>query len=56
MTNADRIRNMSDEALAETLNSVVCPPLTRCNKEKQCVECWLDWLQQPAEVKPHEQQ
>lgn len=48
-TNADRIRFMSDEELAKTLNSAVCPPLTSCNEGQQCIKCWLEWLQQPAE-------
>lgn len=49
ITNADHIRAMSDEELAETLNGAVCPPLTSCNTGQQCVKCWIDWLQQPAE-------
>lgn len=53
MTNADRIRSMSDEELAKTLNSAVCPPLTSCNEGQQCIKCWIDWLQQPAEEDDH---
>lgn len=48
-TNADRIRAMSDEELAKTLNGSVCPPLTSCNEGQQCIRCWTEWLQQPAE-------
>lgn len=41
MTNADRIRAMSDEELA-TLLCLTCWKMT---EEKEC----LNWLQQPAE-------
>ena len=50
MTNADRIRAMSDEELAYW---VMCPydePL--CGGEPasgDCMKCCLQWLQQPAE-------
>ena len=49
MTNADRIRAMSDEELCDFLMcDVICdqkmsPDCTDCEK------CVLDWLQQPAE-------
>ena len=47
-TNADRIRSMSDEELAKILgNKCLCPPTTEC---VNCFECWLEWLQQPAEI------
>ena len=39
MTNADRIRAMTDEELAEYL----------CDK-RLTKEMWMKWLQQPAEV------
>ena len=49
-TNADRIRAMSDEALAGWL-SIYCrgktPPYEPCRKS--CEACWLDWLRQEAE-------
>ena len=52
-TNADRIRAMRDEELAELF---VKAPLCRaketkvdCRSIKSCVECLKDWLQQPAE-------
>lgn len=46
-TNADRIRSMEDEELAKILgNKCICPPTTEC---VNCVDCWLEWLQQPAE-------
>jgi len=62
-TNADRIRSMTDEELAEFLR-----PLTECVRcyawdkedcydmrpcytgEKPCKEMWLDWLKQEAET------
>lgn len=46
-TNADRIRAMTDEELAKTLD-MSCPPDTSCNDGQNCVKCWKDWLQQPA--------
>lgn len=58
MTNADRIRAMSDEELAELFHGF-------CDNGERCVYCplyekscagvhsdvpkWLEWLQQPAE-------
>lgn len=49
MTNADRIRAMSDEELACCL---MCPYGTEgCNSlDGDCRACVLKWLQQPAEV------
>ena len=50
MTNADRIRRMSDEELAKMLNDG-CPPgrsYIRCGRDN-CIDCWLGWLRQPAE-------
>ena len=47
-TNADRIRAMSDEELA---NIVVCPHC-KTNWDKctdDCFTCRLEWLKQPAE-------
>lgn len=63
MTNADRIREMSDEELAakisrrciRTLCDIVCgedcKAFATLNKTSQqrCVEIVLHWLQQPAE-------
>lgn len=52
-SNADRIRNMSDEDLADFMNNFnICD--TRANEEcrftflANCTECVLDWLKQPA--------
>lgn len=46
MTNADRIRAMSDEELAKLL----CCTGWRMFEQKEC----LGWLQQPAEEDKHE--
>ena len=65
MTNADRIRAMSDEELATHLDDIgwdcnLCAehrrlgnqPLLRGEKcDEKCVEHCLEWLKQPAEVK-----
>lgn len=49
MTNADRIRAMSDEELAMV---IMCPYATEpefCNRlAENCVDCCLEYLQQPA--------
>lgn len=53
MTNADRIRGMSDEELAALI--MADPPCDEwygelCNIHRpNCKDCVLDWLQQPAE-------
>lgn len=51
-TNADRIRSMTDEELADWLG-VYCNGQTAQEAGKPCVsgmgsceECWLDWLKQ----------
>ena len=46
MTNADRIRAMSDEGLAKLL----CCTGWRMIEQKEC----LEWLQQPAEEDDHD--
>ena len=46
MTNADRIRQMTDEELAESLSgSVACKHVTGC-LDTSCYECTLEWLKQ----------
>ena len=50
-TNADRIRNMSDEELASWY-VIKCEIMmgTKCQKPfKTCKDCILDWLQSEAE-------
>lgn len=53
-TNADRIREMSDEKLSEKMsriaNCVYCP--VRCGifcTDEECKAKWLSWLRSPAE-------
>ena len=58
MTNADRIRAMSDEEMAEFIISI---PM--CVGEDEdlnceidvCKECFLKWLRQPAEEDDHDE-
>ena len=52
-TNADRIRAMTDEELAELFVHLCCPyslggKVERNIENKGCKECWLDWLKQEA--------
>ena len=64
MTNADRIRAMSDEELATFISEITdeCERNTECNQHcygcdiEYCVrESCLKWLQQPAEEDDYEQ-
>nr|DAX01647.1 MAG TPA: hypothetical protein [Bacteriophage sp.] len=57
-TNADIIRNMSDEELAEFLDIVgedgissqyADVPCDCCCEKTECSKCWKDWLQSEAE-------
>lgn len=51
VTNADIIRSMSDEELANIIDSELdrCPPNGDCEKmSKDCKACWLNCLQSPA--------
>lgn len=57
-TNANRIRNMSDEELAEFLDIVgedgissqyADVPCDCCCEKTECSKCWKDWLQSEAE-------
>ena len=52
MTNAQRIRAMSDEEMAEFISSI--PMCVGKDEDLNCEidvckECFLKWLQQPAE-------
>ena len=51
-TNADRIREMSDEELAKKLSPGNCPPgivsYEHCGHIK-CEKCWLSYLRSPVE-------
>ena len=49
MTNADRIRAMTDEELAEILQEQECPPNGVNTCAETCTICWLRWLQQPVD-------
>lgn len=57
ITNADRIRAMTDEELAEFMKPYDsgCPrwggkePIP-CSQRSNCRDCWLDWLKAPVEV------
>lgn len=56
LTNADRIRAMSDEELADWVEILLCP--SNCPDEQMgeacartsCDGCWLSWLKATAEV------
>ena len=52
MTNAQKIRAMSDEELAEKIKD--CPYFWNdyydpCYSDKDCFSCILEWLRKPAE-------
>ena len=56
LTNADRIRAMTDEELAELIDRETdsCAPTGDCERmSRDCKACWLEWLQQPAEEDDH---
>lgn len=51
-TNADRIRGMSDEELAEFLERWTARcylPTKACEDYEPCVSCLVEWLKAPAE-------
>lgn len=49
-TNADRIRAMTDEELAEYLSEVhYCPTPSPCDATKNCKDCWAEWLRSSVE-------
>ena len=57
MTNADKIRAMTDEELADSLCDhacMLCPLADNCGGRMEigrtaCYERWLEWLQKEAE-------
>lgn len=56
ITNADRIRAMSDEELADFIDRCEMNDIDYaktfcdlCNGQYECNQCRIDWLQQPAE-------
>ena len=55
-TNAQKIRAMSDEELAEFIDRCEMSDIDYaktfcdlCNGQYECAQCRLDWLRQPAE-------
>ena len=57
MTNADRIRAMSDEELAEYIGQhTLCDRIQDegdwCDKRAVCRDCLTDWLRQPVKGEP----
>ena len=50
VTNADRLRAMSDEQLADLFKDHFCPMLIGAAMDCQnsCRQCWLDWLKEEA--------
>lgn len=52
VSNADRIRAMSDEELAKWLSICGCPDafsmVGDCESGK-CEDCWIEYLQQPSD-------
>ena len=49
-TNADHIRSMTDEELADIKVRTGCPPSMNhitCGTAGTCLECWINWLKQP---------
>ena len=48
MTNADRIRNMTDEELADVIHCSLVE-VDGCHTGKSCALCILRWLRSPAE-------
>lgn len=55
MTNADRIRAMSDEELAEAFaGKCLCDYIPvhateHCDRYRKCKDCVIEWLKQPVE-------
>ncbi len=51
ITNADKIRSMTDEELAEWFSIYCCRNKTydaHCDEFGNCKACWLDWLKEEA--------
>ena len=52
VTNADKIRAMSDEELANhfAFYKFICPANIENSEQciKECEKCWMNWLQQEA--------
>lgn len=53
ITNADRIRAMTDEELADWFSIYCCRNKiydAHCETFVNCKACWLDWLRQEAQT------
>lgn len=50
-TNGDRIRAMTDEALAGMIMGapLICAKIKLCGDKSGCEECCLEWLRSPVE-------
>lgn len=49
MTNAERIRAMSDEEMAEEFDAYICNIVEVCDTWSNCTECKINWLRQEAD-------
>lgn len=50
-SNADRIRQMTEEELATQLEAFICHNVEECRREDiNCVECALKWLKQEVKT------
>lgn len=49
MTNADKIRKMTNEELAEIIECPHGNSENLCNLEISCIECCKEWLESSAE-------
>ena len=50
-TNADRIRSMTDEELADVIAEGFCSGrLDKCDNYKRCTDCTLDWLKEEVKT------
>ncbi len=51
-TNADRIRSMTDEELAEWLpfQMGACNMNEKCGNDCTCDACWFDWLKREVDT------
>ncbi len=55
ITNADRIRSMTDEQLVYALQAIcIQEPDTVCNEARSCSACKREWLQAESEAKTEE--
>ena len=50
MTNAEKIRQMSDEELAYIITCPLEIDKNLCAPEANCIECSLEWLKEEAKT------